>query len=392
MQCSYFDAGLCRSCTLMGVPYAAQLAEKERSVRALLAGHPDAVWSPAAASAESGFRAKAKMVVGGTAAQPTLGVLDGRGRGVDLRHCGIIAPGIRAAFAPLIATITAAGLEPYDVPARRGELKYLIVTEAADGGLMVRFVLRSRARLDALRRALPSLQQALPRAVVVTANLHPDHKAVVEGAEEVVLTEQSTLPMRVGDATLQVRPQSFVQTNTAIAGELYRQGREWVERVSPSSVWDLYCGVGGFALHVAAPGRTVTGLELSADAVESARLAADGMPGLSFVVGDATAALAGGLPGDPGSASTSTAAVSPLAGAALPDLVIVNPPRRGLGAELATGLESSGIPTIVYSSCNATTLARDLELMPAYRVHEARLFDMFPQSTHAEVMVLLERG
>ncbi|WP_168915162.1 23S rRNA (uracil(747)-C(5))-methyltransferase RlmC [Microcella flavibacter] len=373
MQCSYFDAGLCRSCTLMGVPYAAQLAEKQRSVRALLAGHPDAVWSPAAASAESGFRAKAKMVVGGTAAQPTLGVLDGRGRGVDLRHCGIIAPGIRAAFAPLIATITAAGLEPYDVPARRGELKYLIVTEAADGGLMVRFVLRSRARLDALRRALPSLQQALPRAVVVTANLHPDHKAVVEGAEEVVLTEQSTLPMRVGDATLQVRPQSFVQTNTAIAGELYRQGREWVERVSPSSVWDLYCGVGGFALHVAAPGRTVTGLELSADAVESARLAGAGMPGLSFVVGDATAALAGGLPGS------------------LPDLVIVNPPRRGLGEALATGLESSGIPTIVYSSCNATTLARDLELMPAYRVREARLFDMFPQSTHAEVMVLLER-
>lgn len=383
MQCSYFDAGLCRSCTLMGVPYAEQLAEKQRIVRELLAGHPDAVWSPAAASAESGFRAKAKMVVGGTAAEPTLGVLDGRGRGVDLRHCGIIAPGIRAAFAPLIAAITAAGLEPYDVPARRGELKFLIVTEAADGGLMVRFVLRSRARLDALRRALPSLQQALPRAVVVTANLHPDHKAVVEGAEEIVLTAQQTLPMRVGEATLQVRPQSFVQTNTAIAGELYRQGRAWVERVAPSSVWDLYCGVGGFALHVAAPGRSVTGLELSADAVESARLAADGMPGLSFVVGDATAALAGGLPGD---------AASPLAGSDLPDLVIVNPPRRGLGEALATGLESSGIPTIVYSSCNATTLARDLELMPAYRVREARLFDMFPQSTHAEVMVLLERG
>ncbi len=75
----------------------------------------------------------------------------------------------------------------------------------------------------------------------------------------------------------------------------------------------------------------------------------------------------------------------------LPDLVIVNPPRRGLGEALATGLGSSGIPTVVYSSCNATTLARDLELMPAYRVREARLFDMFPQSTHAEVMVLLER-
>ena len=371
MQCSYFDAGLCLSCTLMGSPYAAQVAEKERTVRALLAEHHGALWLPAAVSAESGFRAKAKMVVGGTVDAPTLGILDGRGQGVDLQRCGIIAPGIRAAFGSLAATITAAGLTPYDVPARRGELKYVIVTESADGELMVRFVLRTRARLDALRAALPAMQHALPEAVVVTANLHPDHKAVVEGEEEVVLTERSVLPMRVGDATLQVRPQSFVQTNTAIAGELYRQGRTWIDRVSPASVWDLYCGVGGFALHAAAPGRTVVGLELSADAVTSARLAAVGMPGLTFAVGDATTALEHG--------------------AALPELVIVNPPRRGLGTVLATGLESSGIPTIVYSSCNATTLARDLQLMPAYRVREARLFDMFPQTTHAEVMVLLER-
>ena len=52
MQCSYFDAGLCRSCTFMGVPYAEQLAEKQRIVRELLAGHPDSVWSPAVASAD----------------------------------------------------------------------------------------------------------------------------------------------------------------------------------------------------------------------------------------------------------------------------------------------------------------------------------------------------
>jgi len=356
----------------MNSPYAQQVAEKERVVRELLAGHPDAYWLPAAASAESGFRAKAKMVVGGTVEAPTLGVLDGRGQGVDLRHCGIIARGIRAAFAPLIATITAAGLTPYDVPGRRGELKYVIATEATSGELMVRFVLRSRARLDALRRALPDLQQSLPEAVVVTVNLHPEHKAVVEGAEEIVLTHRAVLPMRVGDATLQVRPQSFVQTNTAIAGGLYRQARTWVDRHSPATVWDLYCGVGGFALHAAAPGRSVMGLELSDDAITSARLAAEGMPGLTFAVGDATTALAGAV--------------------ALPELVIVNPPRRGLGESLATGLEGSGIPTIVYSSCNARTLARDLELMPSYRMREARLFDMFPQSTHAEVMVLLERG
>lgn len=395
MQCSYFDAGLCRSCSLMGMPYTEQLAVKESTARSLLADHADAVWLPAVASAESGFRAKAKMVVGGSVGAPTLGILDRSGRGVDLRRCGIIAPGIRDAFDPLVAVITAAGLEPYDVPARRGELKNVIVTESADGELMVRFVLRSRARLDALRAALPSLQATLPAAVVVTANLLPEHKAVVEGAEEIVLTSRSMLPMRVGDVTLHVRPQSFVQTNTAIASALYRQGREWVERVAPSVVWDLYCGVGGFALHAALAGSapSVLGIELSANAVASARLAAEAlrpsgggasdsaggdgrMPDVRFEVGDATRAVGPALAGS----------------SSRPDLVIVNPPRRGLGASLAGELERSGVPTVVYSSCNAASLARDLALMPSFRVVEARLFDMFPQSTHSEVMVLLERS
>lgn len=379
MQCSYFDAGLCRSCTLMGTPYAEQLAVKEATARTLLAAHPEARWLPAAASEESGFRAKAKMVVGGSNAAPTLGILDGRGRGVDLRACGIIAPGIRAVFDQLAEAITRSGLEPYDVPSREGELKYVIVTESADGELMVRFVVRSRASVSSVRAVLPWLTDALPQIAVVSVNLHPEHKAVVEGDEEVVLTPRSTLPMRVGDATLQVRPQSFVQTNTAIASALYRQGRAWIDAAQPMSVWDLYCGVGGFALHAAAPGRSVLGVELSADAVESARIAAaalpagpDGrMPGVRFEVGDATSAVA--------------------SAGAPPDLVVVNPPRRGLGAPLSGWLEESGVPTVVYSSCNAASLARDLESMPSYRVVEARLFDMFPQSTHSEVMVLLER-
>lgn len=383
MQCSYFDAGLCRSCTLMGVPYAEQLAVKEATARTLLAAHPGARWLPAVASAESGFRAKAKMVVGGSVGAPTLGILDRSGRGVDLRECGIIAPGIRAAFDALAAAIAEAGLEPYDVPSRRGELKNLIVTESADGELMVRFVVRSRASVAAVRSVVPALMDALPQVAVVTANLLPEHKAVVEGDEEIVLTARSTLPMRVGDVTLQVRPQSFVQTNTAIAAELYRQGRAWIDRVAPSVVWDLYCGVGGFALHAAAPGRSVLGIELSADAVLSAQTAAAAlppdaegrMPDVRFEVGDATQAVGPAL----------ASASSP------PDLVVVNPPRRGLGASLAGELERSGVPTIVYSSCNAASLATDLALMPSYRAVEARLFDMFPQSTHSEVMVLLER-
>src|SRR5690606_36225199 len=178
MQCSYFDAARCGSCTLMGRPYAEQLAGKQEHVRTLLAAHRELGWRarPAAprepgwraplASARAGYRNKAKMVVGGSLAAPTLGILDAEGRGTDLRACGIIAPGIRAAFEALTGFITTAGLTPYDVPTRRGELKNLVVTESPDGELMVRFVLRSSEALPRVRKHLPGLRAALPRLAV----------------------------------------------------------------------------------------------------------------------------------------------------------------------------------------------------------------------------------
>jgi 23S rRNA (uracil747-C5)-methyltransferase len=75
----------------------------------------------------------------------------------------------------------------------------------------------------------------------------------------------------------------------------------------------------------------------------------------------------------------------------VPDAVVVNPPRRGLGPELTGLLERTGPATIVYSSCNPATLARDLGELHSYELAEARLFDMFPQTRHVEVMTLLRR-
>src|SRR5690606_4732446 len=228
--------------TLMGRPYAEQLAGKQEHVRTLLAAHRELGWLEPLASAEAGYRNKAKMVVGGSLTAPTLGILDAEGRGTDLRRCGIIAPGIRAAFTALTGFITTAGLTPYDVPTRRGELKNLVVTESPAGELMVRFVLRSREALPRIRKHLPALRAALPQAVVVSVNLLPELRAVVEGDAEIVLTEQQTLTMQLGGVDLHLRPQGFFQTNTAVAAALYAQATRWLEDVAPSSVWDLYCG------------------------------------------------------------------------------------------------------------------------------------------------------
>lgn len=374
MLCPHFEAGRCRSCTWLGTPYAEQLAQKQRHVEELLAGHPGAAWLPPVASARLGIRNKAKMVVSGTAEDPTLGILNPAGTGVDLRDCPLHTPGIRAALPVLAELVTRAALAPYDVAARRGELKYLLVTESPDGELMVRFVLRSQEPVARIRKHLPALLERLPAVVVVTVNLQPEHKAVLEGAREIVLTGQESLRMRVGGLDLHLRPQSFFQTHTTMAAELYRLARAWVAEVAPRTVWDLYCGVGGFSLALATPGRAVTGIEISAEAVASAEQSRDeaAMPGVRFEVGDATAYALGHR--------------------APPDLVVVNPPRRGIGPELSGWLDASGVRHVLYSSCNAGTLARDLESMPSLRPVRGQLLDMFPNTTHYEVLVLLERS
>lgn len=381
LDCHHFTAGECRSCTWLETPYDAQLVRKDRATReavtAVLDGRPEPAWLPPVASAPSGFRTKAKMVVAGDADAPTLGILDPAGGGVDLRDCALHAPGIVAALPELAAFVARAAVAPYDVGSRSGELKHVLVTESPAGELMVRWVLRSTEAEARIRKHLPALRDALLGLRVVTLNIQPEHKAVIEGEREIVLTDEATLPIEVNGVTLHLGPRSFFQTNTAIAAALYRRARDWVGELAPRAVWDLYCGVGGFALHVAGPGRSVTGIEISPEAIVAAERGRDDL-GLSvdqvrFEAGDATS-YADSSPAD-----------------ARPDLVIVNPPRRGLGAELAGWLESSGVPHVLYSSCNPDTLARDLAVMRSYRPMRGQVFDMFPQTAHTETLLLLSR-
>jgi 23S rRNA (uracil747-C5)-methyltransferase len=382
LQCDHYDAWRCRSCSLLDTPYAAQLAGKQAAVEALL---PPLPWLPPVASAQSGFRNKAKMVVAGTVAEPTLGILGPSGEGVDLRDCALHTPGIVAALPVLASFVTLAGLTPYDVGQRRGELKHLLVTESPDGELMVRFVLRSQEPVARIRKHLPWLLSALPGVRVLSVNLQPEHKAILEGEQEILLAGDPTLTMRVNGFALHLRPQGFFQTSSAMAAALYAQAQAWIDAVDPAAVLDLYCGVGGFALHAAGSAgsagsagraRRVLGVENSAEAIAGARLTAQ-EAGLDvrFEAGDA------------GDASTW---LDELGAAGV--LVVVNPPRRGIGPELATWLESAPVDHVVYSSCNATTLARDLAAMPSLRPVAGRLLDMFPNTDHYEVLLHLERA
>src|SRR5690606_39232072 len=163
MHCSYYQSGRCRSCSWLPLAYARQLQDKQQHCRGLLGALGPEQWLPTVPSSPQGFRNKAKMAVGGSPQQPTLGTLDSEYIGVDLRDCPLYPPALAAAFAPAAQFLARASVAPYDVRARTGEAKFLLATVADHSGeLMLRFVLRSTEAVQRMQREVPWLQAQLP--------------------------------------------------------------------------------------------------------------------------------------------------------------------------------------------------------------------------------------
>lgn len=220
MQCALYDAGRCRSCQWITQPIPEQLSAKTADLKNLLADFPVEEWCAPVSGPEQGFRNKAKMVVSGSVEKPLLGMLHRDGTPEDLCDCPLYPASFAPVFAALKPFIARAGLTPYNVARKRGELKYILLTESqSDGGMMLRFVLRSETKLAQLRKALPWLQEQLPQLKVITVNIQPVHMAIMEGETEIYLTEQQALAERFNDVPLWIRPQSFFQTNPAVASQ-----------------------------------------------------------------------------------------------------------------------------------------------------------------------------
>ncbi|MGG7756226.1 23S rRNA (uracil(747)-C(5))-methyltransferase RlmC [Klebsiella aerogenes] len=373
MHCALYDAGRCRSCQWLELPLTQQLADKMANLRELLASHPAATWLAPVSGPQTAFRNKAKMVVSGSVERPLLGMLHRDGTPEDLTDCPLYPPSFEPVFATLKPFIARAGLTPYNVARKRGELKYLLLTESQHGGMMLRFVLRSVAKLEQLRAALPWLQQQLPQLKVITANIQPVHMAIMEGEQEIFLSDQQALAENFNGVPLWIRPQSFFQTNPTVASQLYATARDWVRALPVNHMWDLFCGVGGFGLHCATPQMRLTGIEIAPEAIACAKQSAAqlGLTNLHFQALDST--------------QFATHEDD------IPQLVLVNPPRRGIGAELCDYLSRMAPPYIIYSSCNARTMAADIDRLQGYRLERVQLFDMFPHTAHYEVLTLLVR-
>lgn len=377
--CTYFNQSLCRSCSAIELGYSEQLQRKEQVLTR--AGFN---LGPTVPSPLQGFRNRAKMLVTGKSECPIIGLLgegDSLDSGRELLACPIHHAKLNELIAALPAFIREFNLTPYLIAERKGELKALISFYSPHSNEMyLRFVLRSRECVSRLKKLLPKLQSAFPELVCVTANLQPIPHAILEGPEEIFITERQSIDHRMGAArsdggfTFKLSPQAFVQTNVMVAEKLYETAAEWVAGVKPESFMELFCGQGAFSFFSARSFKRGLGIDISEQGIAAANLTAKvlGLSHLEFEASDA-------------------AAVGERIKSFAPELVLVNPPRKGLGKSLELILES-GSENVIYSSCSHESLISDLgRLGGKYEVVRAQIFDLFPHTDHFETLVELKR-
>lgn len=268
-------------------------------------------------------------------------------------------------------------LEAYDQAEQTGYLRHLVVREGRNTGqALVQLVTAPGERFDTGYFVEVLRRFGEVRSIHWSVN---DSPSEVTNLPTKLLWGEEWIEEELCGLVFRVRPNVFLQTNTAMAERLYALAAEYAGLSGDETVWDLYCGIGTIGLTMAANALTVWGVEMSEEsvacAIENAEL--NGVANAAFFAGSVGQAVEElrDRSGDP-------------------DVVVVDPPRAGLAGKALRRLGRIGAPRIVYVSCNPTTLAGDAKTLRddfGYRLVKAQPVDMFPHTPHVETVALLER-
>jgi 23S rRNA (uracil1939-C5)-methyltransferase len=380
--CAHYPA--CGGCRFQDLDYAVQAAAKEAQVRDALVrigGIAEPPLEPIV-PAESAFfyRNKLEYSFTQTPAGPALGFHKaGRWDEVlEVERCWLTTDLGNAIRNAVRDWAREEGLVAYDQAEQTGYLRHLVVREGRNTGqALVMLVTAPGERFEA-----DYLVEVLRRFPEVRSI----HWAVNEGPAEVtnlpstLLWGDEAIEEEILGLRCRVRPNAFLQTNTAMAERLYALAIEYAALTGDETVYDLYCGTGTIGLALARDALSVWGVEISEEAVACALENADlnGIWNAAFFAGNVGQSLE---------------ELAERAGQA--DVVVVDPPRAGLAGKALKRTGGLGARRIVYVSCNPTTLASDVKVLRGefgYELRRVRPVDMFPHTPHVESVALLERA
>ena len=378
--CPWF--GKCGGCDFLHMDYAEELRLKEQRVRDALTRLGG--WTPPelpvlGAPARAHCRNKAQYPVGPGPRGAQAGFYRARSHQIiPVEHCLIQSAEADALRQAVLDWMQRQHVPAYDEATGRGLVRHIFVRTGAVTGQVMLCIVAAGDRLPHVQDLIDRAQDAVPALTTVVLSIHKKPGNAVLGTEFRTLFGPGFIEDILCGLTFRLSPRSFYQVNHDQAERLYALAIGAAGLTGSETVLDLYCGTGTITLAMAGRAGQVIGVEVVeqaiADAQENARR--NGIGNARFLCADAGEAAAA------------------LAEEGIrPDVIVVDPPRKGLSPDVIEAAARMAPQRVVYVSCDPATLARDIARFRAagYEPQTAQAVDMFPACAHVETVCLLSR-
>lgn len=373
----------CGGCQISHLTYEGQLRAKWQHATGAVSkigGYPTDIVRPVlAASHPFGYRNKMAVPAGLVHGRARLGYYrQGSHAIIPTLSCAIQQEANNRLLLFAETFMNQHGIRPYDEKTRKGCVRHIMGRVGDDGKLMA-VIVTATAELPCEREWIREMREALPEMISLYHNVQSRPGNVILGPKIRCLWGAKTLPCSLCGLRFEVSPYSFFQVNPEQAEVLYRTALDFAELTGEETVIDAYCGTGTISLCLARKARRVIGIEIVPDAIRDAKknAKANGIGHAEFYAADAGKLMPKlyeeGL---------------------TPDVIVCDPVRAGCSEDVLRAAAGMKPKRIVYVSCNPATFARDAaRLRPlGYTLVKVQPVDMFPQTTHVELVSLLVRN
>jgi len=289
---------------------------------------------------------------------------------VDINKCHLQAEPSNAVRLAIKEYAFANDLSFFDIRGQVGFLRTLIIRTSTTGDVMV-IVVFYHEDVEKREGLMAHIAEKFPEITSLMYVINEKGNDTIGDQDVISYKGADHIFEQMEDLKFKIGPKSFYQTNSEQAYELYNKTREFANIQKDEVVYDLYTGTGTIANFVARQAKKVIGIEYVPEAIEDAKLNSEinGIDNTSFFAGDMKNVLNAEFIAEHGH----------------PDMMIVDPPRAGMHADVVETILQAAPNRIVYVSCNSATQARDLQMMDhAYRVTKIQAVDMFPHTHHVE--------
>lgn len=379
-------AGPCGGCSLRHLDYAAELRAKQESVLDAfrrIGGLEVPVLDILPSPEVDRYRNKVQFPVGvDKNGAPCIGFYAGRThRIVPCPDCKL-QPGVLNEIGnALCAFFAQQGIRPYDEQIGKGLVRHIFLRRGAHSGQIMVCLICTRAKLPHAEQLCTALREQFPAISTILLNVNAKNTNVILGSENHILYGPGYIEDSLCGVPVRLGPLSFYQVNTLAAERLYGVAAQYAQLTPDDTLLDLYCGMGTIGLSMADQCRELIGVEIVPEAIESAKANAARM-------GEAVAAKSRFFCADAGQAATQLAAEG-----LHPDIVMLDPPRKGCDEATLSAVVRMAPRRVVYVSCNPATAARDAAWLEknGYHAEKVQPVDLFPRTKHVEAVLLLTK-